>query len=85
MMTPYEIGIMLHYHCSPDDYHDMTAPIFRGTMDRFIADGLIEPATPASPYNVTYKITAKGRYYVSEGLCKVPLPVNTWRIPNREE
>lgn len=79
-MTPYEINVLLHYHYSTVDHPDMFSnpPIWRPTIDAFIVAGLIKIALVDKRQ---YHITEKGRMYVDDGLCQVPLPVASWRIP----
>lgn len=76
-MSPYEINVLLHYHCHAHDYEDVerNPPVWRPTIEGLIRDGLIEKSTTAN-----YRITEKGRFYVIEGLCQVPVPVQTWRF-----
>lgn len=83
-MTPYEIGILLHYYASARDpiecKFDMRAPMWRPTIDAFIKDlGLMELERSEMPR--TYRLTDKGRVYVEQGLMQVPLPIQSWRMP----
>lgn len=86
-MTPYEIEVLVHYECQGSDHPDMKAgaPPWRQTIDEFIGAGLLKQnMLGATAVQSAYSITEKGRVYVNEGLCKVPLPVQTWHIPGRE-
>ena len=81
-MSPYQIRILLHYfvHLTEDAPEVIeNAPILRETINEFITDGFLIPATDCSVYK-TYSITGRGRCYC-EGLCNVPYPV--WTIPER--
>lgn len=84
-MTPYEIGVLIHYYsraCDHDDMHK-NPPIWRPTIEQFLSDGLME--NPADDcWRRTYRLTERGKFYVEDGLCTVPLPVNQWRIPDRK-
>lgn len=87
-MTPYEIGILLHYFCRAADpteeQFSMRAPAWRPTIDSLVEAGLIEFNANAVWSSATYKLTAKGEFYVTEGICNVPLPVADWKIPERQ-
>lgn len=80
-MTPLQISILLHYHTRPGDYgrdHDnFHAPAVRESREWFVSHGLLEPTLTSD--DSVYRITERGMAYV-EGLCKVPLPENEWRI-----
>ena len=83
-MTPYEIGILLHYYASgkdPDEEQfDMRAPLWRPTIDAFIRDlELMELEYGTLPRS--YRLTERGRVYVEQGLMQVPLPVQSWHMP----
>lgn len=83
-MTPYEIDVLLHYHTRSTDHPDYVRnpPVWRPTIQRFVEDGLLSDI-PID--DQCYRITDKGRFYVEEGLCKVPLPEQAWRIPERAD
>lgn len=72
-MTPYQIGILLHYYCRADDY-DKPAPILRETLEGFIADGLlVEDAIG----DRRFEMTRRGVAYC-EALQRVGLPESRW-------
>lgn len=72
-MTPYEIDILLHYHCRAGDYpHD--APILRDTMECFMAQGLIAENPLAE---ARYEMTDRGHAYC-QALQRVGLPESRW-------
>jgi hypothetical protein len=82
-MTPYEIGILLHYYAraydpSPEEF-DMKAPAWRPTIDGFLNLELIKFDQIETPR--TYCLTERGRVYVEQGLMEVPLPVQSWHMP----
>lgn len=76
-MTPYELGIALHYHTSGVDYPWLGAPIAHQTKEWFVDNELLfhSPAT-GSTYYPTEKLHAFCRM-----LCAVPLPVQCWTDP----
>lgn len=83
-MTPLEISILLHYHCTVTDYRDgdFSAPAVREAIDRFYkVDELLKP-TPEALRGTwgAYVITERGRALV-EALTRVPLPVQVWVMP----
>jgi hypothetical protein len=85
-MTPLGINILLHYHSRVDDYggesRNWSAPAVVEMIDYFLKHGLLEHKFyEKGTAVVKYKITKMGHEYVEQGLCRVPLPVNEWRIP----
>jgi len=92
-MTPLEIEIMLHYRCTPTDYRggDFSAPVVREAIDKFkspvgtwTVSGMLEEVPREEVKEAIYRITEKGRIYVG-ALCCVPIPVQTWVMPDRVE
>lgn len=81
-MTPFEIDILMHYCCSPEDHSVVSSnpPIWRETLARFVSEGLLEIPDNPSEYSATYKATDRCRAYI-KGLCNVPLPVQKWVMP----
>lgn len=89
-MTPFEIGVLLHYFVGVGDCQACidNVPIWRETCLQMQADDLIESGSErARKREATYALTPKGEFYVSEGLCKVPLPVQifTFQTPERTD
>jgi hypothetical protein len=76
-VTPYEIGIMLHYyaHVGDSPERERGAPIWSETLHDFLINGLLEPSH--APGGAVYRITPKGRAFV-EALQQVPLPEQVW-------
>ncbi len=85
-MTPLEIEILLHYYGKAGDYHDgdFRYPAVRNAITAFIDIGLLttEPENGMYPHR-TYHPTAGLRLYV-ETICKIPLPVKKWVMPDQE-
>jgi hypothetical protein len=73
-MTPYEITILIWYYTRPVDWEDMSAPIWRETVRRFLELGLLEDS---DKYGVVYVGTEKLKAYI-EQLCQTPLPELKW-------
>lgn len=82
-MSPYEIELLLWYHCRPMDHEDMgrNPPVWQPTIQRFKQLELLEDDPRG---NQAYRLTERGHFYVTDGLCKVELPVHEWRIPAPE-
>lgn len=74
-MTPYEIGIMLHYYAVAHDpkHIDMSAPMWMPTIEQLTDAGLIK-----SNHNqkslCSYALTDRGAAFVEKGLMQVKLP-----------
>lgn len=80
-MSPLQIEIVMHYYCCTDDYRgaDFSAPAVRESIDWMRGDGgLLEESNRST---VNYQLTERGRVYV-EALQSVPLPIQTWAIPD---
>ena len=79
-MTPFEIGILLHYATCSQDHELMRdpPPIWRETMRGFIAQGML---VESSGGDVVYLKTDRLDAY-AEALQLVPLPVQKWVMPN---
>jgi hypothetical protein len=82
-MTPYELGILLHYYCRPVDHDDAlrNPPIWRPTIQRFLDAELLRVVPEANrdaSWPRAYEMTERGRVYCV-ALQNVPLPV--WRMP----
>jgi hypothetical protein len=73
--TPYQINIVLHYHCSPGPWPLWTAPIFAETVGALVSDGLLEPSDdgmrPTEAH--CYRTTERGKALV-EFWCATPMP-----------
>ncbi len=85
-MTPYELNILLHYHCYKTEFHRYADNTFyRNTISQLVADGLIERLPVPFHDGATLQLTEKGTFYVTEGLCKVPMPEPRFTIPWKVE
>lgn len=78
-MTPYEIGLLVHYCCTESEPPG-DEPIRADTKAEFIRLGLLETCEPQSLFRRHVKATEKLQVYV-EALTAVPLPVQKWVIP----
>jgi hypothetical protein len=83
-MTPFELGIMLHYYAQVGDPEAMRRqpPILGDTLACLEHEQLLRPTadeTEAGAEGATYVITERGRAYV-DALLSVPLPTRTWRV-----
>ncbi len=81
-MTPFEIGIAIHYFGCVKDYRDgdFSAPLLPPTLDWFVEQGLLEEQlqTEGQP---RYKRTDRLGAFVA-ALCEMPLPVQVWTVPD---
>lgn len=90
-MTCYELGILIHYYGRADDHDDFTRrpPVWQPTIDAFLDNGLLTlnqqiPTALDIPQTI-YALTERGRVFVEQGLQRVPLPVQRWVMPSRED
>lgn len=81
-MTPLEISILIHYHCSPTDFRDgdFSAPAVRQAINEFKQTGFIKAAEPSDNVAAAYIGTDKCGVYV-QALCAVPEPIQKWVVP----
>lgn len=79
-MTPLDIDILLHYHCSASDYRDgdLTAPAVRDSIAWALHEGLLECRTDSA--DATYRTTSRGDALVL-AMCRMALPTQQWVIP----
>lgn len=83
-MTPYEIGVLLHYYARVDDHPDIqrNPPIWRPTIDDFKAAKLLATrAAEDNRHEAVYVLTSRGRAYM-DVLQAVPLPSLMWVMPS---
>lgn len=74
-MTPLQIQMLLHYHCSPAPFSPWGSSQSEA-MDMFRAEGLVND--PIGLCAAT--LTKRGEAYV-KFLTTMPLPVANWSIP----
>lgn len=80
-MSPNDIEVLMHCHCSPDPLPRRDAPAVRDAVSRMMRDGIIElnPDVPQPPSFLphtsvaTYATTKKGAAFVKL-LCDTPYP-----------
>lgn len=70
MWTPYQINIVLHYHCCVGPWPLHTAPIFKETMRDLVALGILELV---SLDLIQYQTTDRGKALV-EFWCATAMP-----------
>lgn len=76
MFTPLQINMLIHYHISPDQYELVKDNGVRNCQaNQLVECGLLKKTSDG------FDITQRGSFYVTEGLCKVPLPVSKFHIP----
>lgn len=79
-MTPNDIEVLLHVHCSPEPHPRQDAPAVESTIDAFLHSGLIEPRVRLAGM---YTTTERGKMLV-EMLCATPWPEQRWVDPRTE-
>lgn len=67
-MTPNDIDILIHYHCSSSRHDRFDAPTVQESLIWMVEDDLLEFCSPDS-----YRTTEKGKAHVRQ-LCNLPLP-----------
>ena len=82
-MTPFELDILLHYHCIAKDCRACVenVPIWPQTRDWMLSEGLLK--TPSRMDSRTYDLTERGEAYI-QAVLAMPLPVSKWVIPQPE-
>ncbi len=86
-MTPVCIETLLHAHYRREPFPDSIVVI--QAADYLARHEMIEIVPDDRPVNVTtvpslpiYRTTDKGKCFVDH-ICKLPLPVETWSIPEK--
>jgi hypothetical protein len=71
MMSPNDIDILIHYHCSSKlhEWHDM--PAVQESTEMFVNDGILQWD------NDTYRTTEMGRAWLKM-IIKTPYPRQAW-------
>lgn len=84
-MTPLEMSILIHYHCSRSDFRDgdFSAPAVRLAIDGFKDSGFIRLTDKNDHPGPAYVATEKCTAYVT-ALEAVPEPVQRWVIPTTQ-
>lgn len=82
-MTPYEIGIAMHYHTRAGEYKD-GALICDDTILHFVSFGLLAMLSEPDRYGALHVATPRLHAYC-DALCDVPLPISKWVIPEKGE
>lgn len=75
-MTPLQIEMLLHFHCTPGPFPRMDAPACIEAVEGFLRDELVYPVDVSD----CFVLSERGRAYVKL-LCQMPLPVANWVIP----
>jgi len=70
-MTPNEINVLLHYHCSPTVHPLAKVPAIINATSNLVHWGLLANIEPP------YTTTSKGVAHVKQ-LCTLPLPEQVW-------
>lgn len=79
-MTPYEIGVILHYYISPEDHPDTKrSPASSAHLEHALATLYSEDLLTqnGSQQGRSLLLTERGKAY-AEALQQVPLPVQKW-------
>lgn len=75
-MTPNDIEVLIHFHCSPCRHPNDAAPAVRESIEMMIENGLLERDTkPDEP--MRFKTTSRGAAHLDQ-LCNVPFPRRGW-------
>lgn len=86
-MTPLDIEILLHYHCSGDEFPRLYASACRESVDDFLRHGLLRERTEEEHQNRScprlYEPTDRAAALVV-ALCAVPYPEKCWRLPGSD-
>lgn len=76
-MTPNDIEVLLHYHCSPNPHPRLCAPAVAEAVSMFLRAEMLEPTGKGEGM---YTTTEGGNLLV-KALCAVPMPIRVWKLP----
>lgn len=81
-MTPYEIGIVLHYYAKAAPYpegYDVRTPLWKDTIEWMVQANVLETLDSNK-----LEIGACGEVFVQQGLMKVELPELHYCYPEKK-
>lgn len=83
-MTPIQITVLLHYYSQTDDYYggDVEPPSVRNAIEFLRKEAMLTENMSDTGLGPQDKITDRGRCFV-EAMKALPLPVQTWVMPER--
>lgn len=81
--TPYQINIIMHYHCRIGPWPQYSAPLFEPTVSDLVSMNLLGPI-PQAEHIHAYETTERGKALV-EMWCSTPLPEQKFFDPRFED
>ena len=75
-MTPTDIEVLLHYHCTVEAHPRRSAPAVQAAIYLFIQAGILMPNAAGTCYTTTLKGQA-----LVHMLCQTPMPVQRFIDP----
>ncbi len=81
-MSPFELGILIHYYGCCDEAEEVRRqpPILAETMEWFLKEDLLKPAT--HKHGGSYECTERGKWMV-EYICALPIPRQIFIMPEK--
>jgi len=76
-MTPNDIEILIHCHCSATVHPRIDAPAVKDSLKWMVEEGLIETAHTDAWNKTIYHTTERGQALIMM-LCHTPLPEQAW-------
>jgi len=71
-MSPSDIEVLIHYHCSPSVHPRHDAPAVSEAVERFIKDDILEPGGIGR-----FQTTSRGKALL-QAICNTAYPTQAW-------
>lgn len=78
-MSPLHLKIMLHYHCTEDDFPDLHIPDRLGFCEDLVLSGYLKKKSVTQPVS-RFAATEKLNFFV-DYICSLPEPKQIWQMP----
>jgi hypothetical protein len=77
-MTPFEIEMLIHYHCSDAPYRNLETPAGKAAADKLVSAGILYYSESEEAY---CRVSGAMDLYI-QAICDVPLPKKIWIMPD---
>ncbi len=77
-MTPLEIEILLHYHCTDNEFKNPDAPAVKEAHNKFVSAGILARREDGTHFRISKALDL----YI-QALCDIPVPIQVWIMPTK--
>ena len=79
-MTPFEIQMLIHYHCTDDPFPHLNSPAGKEAADKLVAAGILYRSTENG---ALARVPQAMDLYI-QALCDIPLPKKVWLMTDNQ-